>query len=193
MANFSISGALSLGYLSLATDTACLLRPFACHPRFVDCLHGLIFLMLEWVMQGELSPFSYTDEPLEIALEAISSGSANVEALLDAAAARRRARPPIGEIALRQRKLTMAQVFRVLEQQPDTDELFGAIAIRLGFLTEASLRELLQLQTEMTPSLVSILTGEGVLSPEQAAKLQESARIRLRCNSSAMVLANSLA
>jgi hypothetical protein len=122
----------------------------------------------------------YWDEPLETALAAIAQGMATAEELQAAAVARRQSRPAIGRLAITQRKLTMAQAFRILGQQAVTGELFGDIAVQMGFLDEAELHGLLQRQATLTPALSDVLVTQGVLTPEEAEALRGQIREHLR-------------
>lgn len=120
------------------------------------------------------------DEPLETSLAVLAAGLVTVEQLHEAAATRRRKRPVIGKLALKQGMMSMAQVFRVLEQQAFTGELFGEVAVNLGFLNEVDLFKLLQLQAALAPPLVDVLVAQGSISAETRDELQLQVRLRLR-------------
>lgn len=120
------------------------------------------------------------DEPLETALAALSCGYVTIEQLQDAASKRRQRRPVIGRLGLKQGLLSMAQVFRILEQQAITGELFGEIAVRLRFLSEVELYKLLDLQSHLAPMLADVLVREGYLSAEQRAEIAEQVKQRLQ-------------
>lgn len=121
------------------------------------------------------------DEPLEVALEALSTGMVTLAELRAAASVRRKQRPVIGKLALESRRLNVSQVFRVLERQCVTGELFGEAALQLNYLEESELHELLRLQMEQTQSLSEVLLREKVLSDEQVEFLHRRIRDRLHC------------
>ena len=50
----------------------------------------------------------------------------------------------LGRLALESGKLTMKQVFAVLEEQADNDKPFGETAVELGYLTKRQVNTLLQ-------------------------------------------------
>jgi hypothetical protein len=120
------------------------------------------------------------DEPLETTLAVLAAGLVTVEQLKEAAATRRRKRPVIGKLALKQGMMSMAQVFRVLEQQAFTGELFGEVAVSLGFLNEVDLFKLLQLQAALAPALVDVLVAQGAITAATRDELQVHIRQRLR-------------
>jgi hypothetical protein len=85
-----------------------------------------------------------------------------------------RRQPPLGEMACRARVMSMAQVFAVLDEQASTQELFGEIAVRLGFFTSASLRRLLAEQSLARPELLSFLHETGWISDTVRAEVENS-------------------
>ncbi len=86
-------------------------------------------------------------------------------------------RPQIGRLALEQEKLTVPQVFQVLNAQSDLpDEMFGDLAIECGMMTEADLNALLALQAERTKPMSEILIELGYVTAERAR--QEMAEYR---------------
>ena len=126
---------------------------------------------------------AFWDESAETALAALAEGMATVDELQAAINARRQSRPAIGQLALQQRKLKVAQVFEILQKQAGTNRLFGETAVELGFLEPDDVHELLQLQASRTPPLSDVLERLGVLTPEQAEMLRAQVRSRLRCQS----------
>jgi hypothetical protein len=77
----------------------------------------------------------YWDEPLESTLTCLAAGWATFDELEQAVDVRRQSRPMIGKLALTYRKLTMAHVFQILKEQATSNEMFGEIAVRLGFIS----------------------------------------------------------
>jgi len=72
------------------------------------------------------------EEPLEFAITALAVGLVSFEEVQAAAVARRQARPLIGELAIKHRRLTIHQVFQILGEQATTGEPFGEAAVRMG-------------------------------------------------------------
>ena len=120
------------------------------------------------------------DEPLETTLALLAAGEATLTQLQAAAETRRRKRPVIGKLALKQGMMSMAQVFRVLEQQAFTGELFGEVAVQLGYLNEVDLFKLLQLQAALAPALSEVLVSQGAITSAQRDELQIQVSERLR-------------
>ncbi|MEM9352369.1 MAG: hypothetical protein AAGA92_05100 [Planctomycetota bacterium] len=80
-------------------------------------------------------------------------------------------RPQIGRLALEKELLSVSQVFQVLNAQSDMpDEMFGELAIECGMMTEADLKELLDLQSDQTKPMSQVLVDLGYLTPEQAGE-----------------------
>jgi hypothetical protein len=65
-------------------------------------------------------------------------------------------------------KLTVAQVFDILDRQAMERGMFGQIALKLGFLSKDDLQELLELQSELTPTMADALIVTGVITAEEA-------------------------
>lgn len=120
------------------------------------------------------------EDPLELAIAALASDLATVDELQSAAVARRQARPLIGELAIKNRRLTIHQVFQILGEQATTGEPFGEAAVRLGVLDEKGLHELLGLQAGLTPQLSEVLVEQGVLTPGDVNELHRQVRERMR-------------
>jgi hypothetical protein len=120
------------------------------------------------------------EEPLEFAITALSLGMATVDDLQTAAVARRQARPLIGELAIKYRRLSIHQVFQILGEQATTGEPFGEAAVRLGLLDAAGLNELLGMQTNVTPQLSEVLVDQRVLTPDEVSNLHRQVRERMQ-------------
>ena len=120
------------------------------------------------------------DEPLETAMAALSNGFVSIWQLQEAASNRRNLRPALGRLGLKQGLLSMAQVFRILERQALTGELFGEIAVKFGFLNEVELFKLLQLQANLAPSLADLLERQGFVTADQRAQIDEQVRQRMQ-------------
>ncbi len=113
------------------------------------------------------------DEPLDTALIVLANGWASVGQLSEAVQLCRSQRPKIGEIAVREGRMTVAQVFRILEYEAVHGGLFGEIAVERGLLSEADLYELLQIQAIKTPKLAAILLANGVLTGKQVETVKQ--------------------
>jgi hypothetical protein len=125
-------------------------------------------------------PSASSDEPVETALAVLSARWATIEEITDAVAARRSVRPTIGQLLLLQHKLNVHQVFQILGEQATSAKLFGQIAIEMGFIKEADVNEILQLQSSLCPPLWQVLESRGVLTHVQAESIQKTTRSRLR-------------
>jgi hypothetical protein len=115
------------------------------------------------------------DEPLTTALRLLTRKLASPRQIQAAVDACHASRPKIGALALVESKLKVAQVFQILREQATSNEYFGEIAVRLGFLNRAALCELLWLQVERTPKLLDVLVEQGAITKEQKADLSRSA------------------
>lgn len=116
------------------------------------------------------------DEQLMTAFRLLSRKLATPRQIQAAADACRANRPKLGALALEEGKLTMQQVFSILSEQATSDEYFGEIAVRLGYLDSSALRELLWLQIERSPKLAEVLADQGVITYRQKSDLDQSGR-----------------
>lgn len=130
----------------------------------------------------------YWDEGVETALDVISEGLVSVEVLRRVVADRRLDRSPIGKIMMSHGMLTMDQAFEVLGHQASSDQLFGEIAVQLGFVTAEQVRTCIDVQIEETPSLLKTLVDEQLLTTEQAAGVAARVRARFRKRTAADVV-----
>jgi hypothetical protein len=96
-------------------------------------------------------------------LHLVRSGVIRPDQLVDALLLQNERRPKIGELACKFRKLTVKQVFSVLQAQVDDQTPFGEMAVRMGFLTKRKVSYLLRKQREMTPSLSDCLLEIGAI------------------------------
>ena len=79
----------------------------------------------------------------------------------------------IGQLGVLKGYLTLRDVYQVLSEQNDENFLFGLAAIRAGFLSEAQVQELLQLQKNTFLLFIESLMLMGVLTAE---KLNETVK-----------------
>jgi hypothetical protein len=99
---------------------------------------------------------------------------------------RYRARPQLGQLALCDGKLRVADVFRILERQASYGGLFGESALMLGYMDKEQLNDLLLQQVEQTPTLLEAFCVLGILTTEQANELIQ------RCNDDLKQSCNSI-
>src|SRR6187455_2262837 len=83
----------------------------------------------------------------------------------------REQRPRIGQLALTEQLLSVAEVCEVLERQLESQLPFGAIAVDLGYLTEKELGCLLQLQQQKGPRGAEVLRSRGLLDERRLSQL----------------------
>jgi len=96
-------------------------------------------------------------------LHLVQSGRISASQLVGALAMQVQSRPKLGRLACKTRELTMKQVFAVLQEQADRPECFGETAVRLGFLTEGQVSDLLRKQRELTLALSECLIETGAI------------------------------
>lgn len=126
----------------------------------------------DWANEQDALVAVKWNEPLEVVLLALENGWATVDQLRGAIAICRSRRPRIGELAVREGKLTVSQVFRVLEYEATFGGMFGENAVKLGYLSPADLHVLLQEQATNTPKLWDVLRETGVLTEAQMVMLK---------------------
>jgi hypothetical protein len=98
------------------------------------------------------------------------------QVLLDALARCKEKTPKIGQIALERRCLNVRQVFAVLEQQVDSGQRFGQIAIRLGYMTEQTMADLLREQQHLRPNIVDVLLEMNAIKPQDLNRFEQEFR-----------------
>lgn len=74
--------------------------------------------------------------------------------------------PPLGMLAIEERKLTMKQLFAVLQAQAESPQPLGQLAIELGFLTNADVLQLVGLQSERCRPMAEHLVEMGMIDPD---------------------------
>lgn len=100
-------------------------------------------------------------------LNLIKQGLVSVDQMLIAVRRQQLGRVPIGRLAIEEGKMTMAQVFTVIEEQADDPKSFGQLAIEMNFLGEQELGHLLLLQNNREQPLVEILVEMGCIARER--------------------------
>jgi len=89
-------------------------------------------------------------------------------------------RPLIGELAIRSRRLSMKQLFRICSLQATSNECFGRIAVKLGLLTKTEIAELLAEQLAQTQPLSEVLLEMNALDAETLTQAQQAFRAEIR-------------
>jgi len=97
----------------------------------------------------------------------ISKGVVDEATFLKALDFQRQHTLTIGQLALRQQKLTVRQVLTILNTQIVSPKLFGEIGVELGYLTAQDLSDLFDLQSQNKPFLGEILVDMEALTEEQ--------------------------
>ncbi|MFQ5561105.1 MAG: hypothetical protein ACE5FU_11045 [Nitrospinota bacterium] len=105
----------------------------------------------------------------------VNSGLINEEDLHEAMDRLRKARIPIGKLALMEGKLTMKQIFQILGEQASYRaysatkgyKRFGEIAVELGLLAEEDIESLLKKQEKGQKSIGDILIEMGAIEKEE--------------------------
>jgi hypothetical protein len=93
----------------------------------------------------------------------------NADEFYQAFKAQLASRPQLGTLAVQRRRLTMHQVFAVLEAQCDRpSELFGDLAIQLGFISSDDVAQLLREQSDLMKPFKDVLIDLEILDRTQA-------------------------
>jgi hypothetical protein len=82
---------------------------------------------------------------------------------------------------MKEGKLTVAQVFEILGQQARVGGLFGQIARQMGLLSQVELYDLLELQSQLTPTMTEALIALGTITPSQAQLVLEGVSSEASC------------
>jgi uncharacterized protein YlaN (UPF0358 family) len=95
----------------------------------------------------------------------VDNGLLSTQAFYKALKLQMKSRPQLGTIAIQTRRLTVKQMFVILQEQCDTpQQMFGEIAVRLGYLTSEDLNQLLEEQSQHMASLRDVLVEHGFLA-----------------------------
>jgi hypothetical protein len=128
----------------------------------------------QWLHEQDALVAAKWNDALEVVLLALENGWATVQQLRGAIAVCRSRRPRIGELAVHEGKLSVSQVFRILEHEATNGGMFGENAVKLGFLSASDLYQLLQEQAAATPKIWEVLLENGVLTQHQFAILKDT-------------------
>lgn len=98
----------------------------------------------------------------------VERGVINPDEFYQAFKAQLASRPQLGTLAVQRRLLSMSQVFQVLEAQCDRpSELFGDLAVDLGFITTDDVAHLLREQSDLMKPFAELLIDLGILDSTQ--------------------------
>lgn len=115
-----------------------------------------------------------------IGLHLVRSGCITADQLIEAIEYREKHKPPIGQIAIQKRRLSVSDCFQVLSRQAIQAASFGRIARDLKLLTKRQVADLLLMQDEQTPSIGEALIAIGAIDEEELARETAQARFDRR-------------
>ena len=102
---------------------------------------------------------------MQFGMYLVDNGLLSTQAFYKALKLQMKSRPQLGTIAIQTRRLTVKQMFVILQEQCDTpQQMFGEIAVRLGYLTSEDLTQLLEEQSQHMASLRDVLVEHGFLA-----------------------------
>ena len=108
---------------------------------------------------------------MQFGMYLVENGVITCDEFFEALKLQLKSRPQLGALAIERRKLNVRQVFSVLRCQCDSpDDMFGELAVRNGYLTEAELTELLHEQSVRVRPFSEIVIEAGILSPAVVEK-----------------------
>jgi hypothetical protein len=106
---------------------------------------------------------------MQFAMYLVDNGVLTCEEFYEASKLQMHSRPQLGALAIETRRLTVKQVFSVLSLQCDEPNTkFGELAVRLGYLTDDDLAQLLAEQEGRAKPLIDLLVDNEFLSAEVA-------------------------
>lgn len=135
-------------------------QPATARPRSRKTAHGLT-CPKRTMYSGPMPTI-----PLRIGLYLYYTGKIPYEALVQALVWQQAMRPPLGTLALKAKLLTATEVQRILESKTVSGQ-FGERAIRLGFLAESQVAQLLRLQRSLQKPLGSYFIKNKLLTTYQ--------------------------
>jgi hypothetical protein len=106
---------------------------------------------------------------MQFAMYLVDNGVLTCEEYYEASKLQMHSRPQLGALAIEARRLTVKQVFAVLSMQCDEPNTkFGELAVRLGYLTDDDIAQLLAQQEKRARPLLEVLVENDFLSAEVA-------------------------
>jgi hypothetical protein len=104
---------------------------------------------------------------MQFGIYLVENGIISTEEFFEATKLHLRSRPQLGSLAIQTRKLNFRQVFAILRAQCDSpNELFGELAVSLGYLTQEDLSQLLSEQAMRSKGFVDVLVESGLMSAD---------------------------
>jgi hypothetical protein len=104
---------------------------------------------------------------MQFAMYLVDNGVISCEEFFEALKLQVNTRPQLGALAIETRRLTFRQVFSILRTQCDEpNTMFGELAVRLGYLTDQDVAQLLTEQASRALPIVEVLVENGFLSAE---------------------------
>jgi hypothetical protein len=101
----------------------------------------------------------------------VENGVISCEEFYEALKLQLRTRPQLGSLAIEKRLLSVRQVFAILRSQCDsTEDLFGRLAVKLGYLAPEALRQLTEEQSRRVRPFSEILVESGILSSDEVER-----------------------
>ena len=105
----------------------------------------------------------------------VDLGIVSSDAVVKALRVQRERRVPFGRLCLQHGRLTVTQVFEILNLQSIAPhEMFGELCIESGYLSAADVAYILELQQKSRPPLGEILIEMDLISKEDLDELLES-------------------
>ncbi|MBA3483322.1 MAG: hypothetical protein H0T51_16055 [Pirellulales bacterium] len=106
---------------------------------------------------------------MQFAMYLVDNGVLTCEEYYEASKLQMHSRPQLGALAIEARRLTVKQVFAVLSMQCDEPNTkFGELAVRLGYLTDDDITQLLAEQERRAMPLLDVLVENDFLSAQVA-------------------------
>jgi hypothetical protein len=107
------------------------------------------------------------DQAMQFGVYLVENGVINTDEFYEALKLHLRSRPQLGALAIQTQKLNFRQVFAILRAQCDApNELFGELAVSLGYLTKDDLAQLLNEQEQRSLPFMQAIAESGVLSTD---------------------------
>jgi hypothetical protein len=101
---------------------------------------------------------------MQFGMYLVENGVITCEEFFEALKLQLKSRPQLGALAIEKRKLNVRQVFGVLRSQCDSpDDMFGELAVKLGYLTADDLAQLLHEQSVRVRPFSEILIEADIL------------------------------
>jgi hypothetical protein len=127
---------------------------------------------------------------MQFAMYLVDNGVISCEEFFEALKLQVHSRPQLGSLAIATRRLTFRQVSHVLREQCDEpNQLFGEIAVRLGYLTDDELSRLLAEQVGQSQPLGDVLVENGFITRAEAEQHYAEFRQCMKAAESATALA----